>query len=1006
MGTDIPLAILSHRSQHISNYFKQLFAQVTNPPIDPIRERKVMSLHTRLGKTYSPLRDVQKSATSIRLKQPILNEKSFKKICSLDENNFNTGFIRSTFNISAGDTLKSKILAICNEAESLVRDGHNILIVSDQGIQDTDVPIPSLLITGAIHHHLIRTNLRAETSLVIAGGDLVDSHQMASLFGYGADAVYPWLALKTIQLEVLKMLDKKTSYQSAMKTYIKGIGKGLLKVISKMGISTLAGYKGAQQFEALGIDREIVDLCFTGTISRIGGINFEGLETECKEKHEKAFTDKALELMGLQSSGKHQWKRNGEKHLFNPKTIHFLQQAVRKNDPSLYSKYAEEINDQTIQSVTLRGQFEFIEANPIPLEEVESEEQILKRFSTGAMSFGSLSFEAHSNLAIAMNRIGAKSNSGEGGEDISRYKLKQNGDSESSAIKQIASGRFGVTIQYLSEAKELQIKMAQGAKPGEGGQLPGHKVDDWIARVRNSTPGITLVSPPPHHDIYSIEDLAQLIFDLKNSNPSARLNVKLVSKAGVGVIASGVVKAKADAILISGHDGGTGASPMGSIHHAGLPWELGLSETHQTLVKNGLRDRVVLQTDGQLRTGRDLAIATILGAEEWGIATAALVAEGCIMMRKCHVNTCPVGVATQDPELRKRFNAEPDHVINFFRFLAQDLREIMASMGIKTVNQLVGRVDLLRQKKPFGHWKYKNIDLSPILYKEKSKYKVGSFQQIEQDHALDHVLDQKIITHAQSAMDNNQSIAGVFSIKNTNRAVGTMFSHVLYKKLKNQVNKINQFAYRFVGSAGQSFGAFLGKGIEFTLEGEANDYCGKGLSGGRLIIVPPNNAQFQADQNIIIGNVAFYGGTSGEAFIRGMAGERFCVRNSGVLAVIEGVGDYACEYMTGGKVVVIGPTGQYFGTGMSGGMAFVFDPENRFHKNYNRESIELLQMNANYEDEIRQMLRTHFMLTSSKKALYILHDWKRLKRKFVVAMPKELNALLKKRKKIKESITV
>jgi glutamate synthase (NADPH/NADH) large chain len=1007
MGTDIPLAVLSHRSQHISNYFKQLFAQVTNPPIDPIRERKVMSLHTKLGKTYSPLKENAKAATSIRLKQPILNEKSFRKICSLDEENYSVGFIRSTFNPTLGDTLKGKLITIKNEAEKLVRSGANILIISDQATKGTDIPIPSLLATGAIHHHLIQTTLRAETSMVIAGGDLIDSHQIATLFGYGADAVFPWLALKSIEMEVINLIDNSTiSKQDVTKRYIKGIGLGLLKIISKMGISTLAGYRGAQQFEALGLNQEVVDMCFKGTISRIEGVDFQGLENECIQKHEKAYTDLALEIMGLQNSGKHQWKRDGEKHLFNPKTIHFLQQAVRKNDSSLYEKYASEINDQTIQSVTLRGQLEFKENQAIPLEEVEPVETILKRFATGAMSFGSLSYEAHSNLAIAMNRIGAKSNSGEGGEDTNRYALNKNGDSESSAIKQVASGRFGVTIQYLSEARELQIKMAQGAKPGEGGQLPGHKVDEWIARVRNSTPGITLVSPPPHHDIYSIEDLAQLIFDLKNANPSARINVKLVSKAGVGVIASGVAKAKADAILISGHDGGTGASPMGSIHHAGLPWELGLAETHQTLIKNGLRDRIVLQTDGQLRTGRDLAIATILGAEEWGIATAALVAEGCIMMRKCHMNTCPVGVATQDAELRKRFNADPEHVINFFHFLAQDLRIIMASLGIRTIHELVGRVDLLRQKKTNGHWKYQKLDLSPILHKEKSKYKVGTHHQKVQDHGIDKVLDRKIINHAQSAIDNNQSIAGVFPIQNTDRAVGTMFSHVLYKALNNKVHKENQFSYRFTGSAGQSFGAFLGMGIEFTLEGEANDYCGKGLSGGRLIIVPPNDAQFQADKNIIIGNVAFYGATSGEAFIKGRAGERFCVRNSGVDAVVEGVGDYACEYMTGGKVVVIGSTGQYFGTGMSGGIAFIFDPEDRFLKNYNRESIDLLPINKLYENEIRQMIRSHFMLTSSKKALYILQDWKRLKRKFVVAMAKELNALLKKKQVIKETITV
>lgn len=992
MGKDTPLAVLSMYPQHISNYFQQNFAQVTNPPIDPIRERKVMSLHARIGPIHNPLKDAAYQSQCIRLDQPILTEDDYQKILSLPDDKFMVGRIKCTFSLRGKTTLEDRLKEIEHEAQKLVESDHKILILSDVIISDNEVPIPSLVSLGAIHHHLIECQLRAQVSLVVVGGDLIDSHHMATLIGYGADAIHPWMALSSIQHMSEQMDDHHFAQSDAEGRYITGIGKGILKVMSKMGISTLSGYHGAQQFEILGLDHEIVNRCFRKSISRIGGRRFIDIQEDAIHLYERALIDQKFEQFALSDPGNFQWKRTGEKHLFSPKTIHYLQQAVRQNRYDLYTQYATEINDQSIQSVTLRGQFEFVEQEGISIDEVEPADQILKRFSTGAMSFGSLSYEAHSNLAIAMNRIGGKSNSGEGGEDPSRYTVNVLGDSERSSIKQVASGRFGVTMQYLSEADEIQIKMAQGAKPGEGGQLPGEKVDEWIARVRYSTPGITLISPPPHHDIYSIEDLAQLIFDLKNANRKARINVKLVSKAGVGVIASGVAKAKADAILISGHDGGTGASPLGSIHHAGLPWELGLAEAHQTLVRNGLRDRVILQTDGQLRTGRDIAIAAILGAEEWGIATAALVAQGCIMMRKCHVNTCPVGVATQDENLRKRFNAKPEHVVHFFQFIVEDLRHIMATLGIRTVNELIGRTDLIQQKKDHNHNRYQNVDLSIIQHRPEQPYHTSVYQSTHQNHHLGRVLDRKIIAHASHAIQYHRAIHGVFKIQNTDRCTGTMFSHEIYRAFKHQVKSDNQFSYRFIGSAGQSFAAFLEKGIQFTLEGEANDYCGKGLSGGRVIVCPSSRLHLQADHNTIIGNVAFYGATSGTAFIRGLAGERFCVRNSGIDAVVEGVGNYCCEYMTGGQVAVIGPTGKYFATGMSGGLAYVFDPEKQFFKKCNTDTVDLLPVQFQYEENLRKLLRQHFLHTSSKKALYILQDWKRLKKKFVMVIPKEMRA--------------
>jgi glutamate synthase (NADPH) large chain len=1003
MGADTPLAVLSHHSQHLANYFKQLFAQVTNPPIDPIRERSVMSLFAMLGGCDNILDIGPERARFIHLPSPVLTNAELAKIKQINHPHFRSAEIDILF---SADGQKGRLHAaidhICAAAEDLTRKGINILVLTDRKADKKQAPVPSLLASGAVHHHLVRNGLRSLTSIVVEAGDVRETHHFATLIGYGASAVNPYMAYAAIaDLNEKGVFEKKEKTEKLIEIYNKAIGKGLLKIMSKIGISTLQSYQGAQIFEALGIDEEVVEKCFNGTVSRIQGIGFDGIAEETLERHQRAFPKKTASDR-LETGGVYQWKREGEAHMFNPQTIHWLQFSTRKNDYEAYRKYAKLINDQTERALTLRGLLTFRKGRPVPLDEVESIESILKRFATGAMSFGSISHEAHTTMAIAMNRIGGKSNSGEGGEDAARFGRKPNGDWERSAIKQVASGRFGVTSHYLANAAELQIKMAQGAKPGEGGQLPGHKVDEWIARVRHSTPGVGLISPPPHHDIYSIEDLAQLIFDLKNANPEARINVKLVSKAGVGIIASGVAKAHADAILISGHDGGTGASPLTSIRHAGLPWELGLAETHQTLVRNRLRDRVVLQTDGQLRTGRDLAIATLLGAEEWGIATAALVVQGCIMMRKCHLNTCPVGVATQDPKLRQLFTGKPEHVVNFFTFLAQDLREIMAELGFRTVNEMVGKVEMLKLKNDIDHWKYKTLDLSPILYKEPADEAVGQYKCVEQDHGIDDVLDRKLIKYAQPALSEGRPVATNFPIRNTDRAVGAMLSYHISSRHGERDLPDGAIQFRFRGSAGQSFGAFGAHGIQFTLEGEANDYFGKGLSGGRLIVVPDREARFEAHKNIIIGNVAFYGATSGEAYIRGMAGERFAVRNSGVKAVVEGIGDHGCEYMTGGVVAVLGETGKNFAAGMSGGIAFVYDLDGKFRRQVNPDMVDLDPMGKKDYELVRRMVRNHFSYTGSKLALSILEDWNACKTRFVKVMPRDYKAVLNKAQKAPE----
>ena len=825
---------------------------------------------------------------------------------------------------------------------------------------------------------------------------------MATHIGYGATSINPYLAYQTIfdlNKEKLKHLNKPDD--KLVENFIKASSNGLLKVFSKMGISTHQSYHGSQIFEIVGLSKKVVEKCFTGSISRLDGMGFDEIAKEVLKRHALAFPDIENVSPHLEVGGNYQWKRRGEAHLFNPETIHLLQHSTKKNDYSIYKQYAEKINNQSEKAITLRSllDFDLSKATPVPIEEVEPVENILKRFATGAMSFGSISHEAHATLAIAMNRIGGKSNCGEGGEDEIRFEKKDNGDWERSAIKQVASGRFGVTSYYLANADELQIKLAQGAKPGEGGQLPGHKVDEWIGRVRHSTPGVGLISPPPHHDIYSIEDLAQLIFDLKNANPKARINTKLVAEAGVGTVAAGVAKAKSDVILISGYDGGTGASPISSIKHAGLPWELGLSEAHQTLVKNNLRSRVVLQTDGMLRTGRDIAFATLLGAEEWGIATAALVVEGCIMMRKCHLNTCPVGIATQDPILRARFTGDPQHVINFFTFIANDLREWMAKLGFRTINEMVGQTQLLKRRDGIDHWKYKHLDLSPIIYKEEAGPEVGLYKQMRQAHPTDDaILDKQLVASAKESLNNQIPSTGQFNIINTDRTVGALLSYEISGKYKGAGLPEDTIQYKFVGSAGQSFGAFGAPGIKFELEGEANDYFGKGLSGGKLIVYPSAKGTFKPSENIIIGNVAFYGATNGEAYIRGMAGERFCVRNSGAKAVVEGVGDHGCEYMTGGLAIILGKTGRNFAAGMSGGVAYVYDTENTFPKNVNKEMVELEDVDTEDVVILKHHIERHLKYTNSDVAKNILDNWEVTSKFFVKVMPTDYKKVLQERK--------
>ena len=1007
MGTDVPLAILSEQPQHLSSYFKQLFAQVTNPPIDPIRERLVMSLASFVGNNGNMLIEDPLSCHTVALKHPVLTNKDLEKIRSIDTGIFQAKTLQCYFRADGTPgALKKALDRICRYAVDAVEDGFEVLVLQDRAIDSDHAPIPSLLSTAAIHHHLIRKGYRGKVGIIVEAGDVWEVHHFACLIGFGATAINPYLALSSIRdMRLHGKIDTDLDPELLKKNYIKAVNEGLLKVFSKMGISTLQSYQGAQIFEIIGLNKEVVDKCFTGAVSRIEGMGLDEIAREALVKHSLAFSKKSIPVDRLPVGGIYQWKRKGEFHLFNPQTIHLLQHSTRIGDYSVFKKYSKLVNDQSEKACTLRSLFELNPLRPsISIDEVEPAENLYKRFATGAMSFGSISWEAHTTLAIAMNRLGGKSNTGEGGEDEIRYQPLENGDSMRSSIKQVASARFGVTSQYLTEADELQIKMAQGAKPGEGGQLPGHKVDDWIGRVRHSTPGVGLISPPPHHDIYSIEDLAQLIFDLKNANRKARISVKLVSKAGVGTIAAGVAKAKADVVLISGNDGGTGASPVSSIRHAGLPWELGLAEAHQTLVKNKLRSRVTVQADGQLKTGRDIAIATLLGAEEWGVATAALVVEGCIMMRKCHLNTCPVGVATQDPELRKRFNGAAEYVVNFIQFLTRELREIMAELGYRTIEEMVGQSDVLKVREGISHWKYSKLDLSPVLYKEPADAFTGLYKQEEQDHGIAGVLDWKLIEDAAPALEKQQKVLISSPIKNTDRTTGTMLSNEITKKYGAAGLPEGTVHLKFKGTAGQSFGAFNTCGVTLELEGDANDYFGKGLSGAKMIVYPHKESGFVAEENILIGNVAFYGATSGKAFIRGKAGERFAVRNSGATAVVEGVGDHGCEYMTGGTVVVLGSTGRNFAAGMSGGIAYVYDTLGQFSEHCNMEMVDLDPMGDDDMETLKSLLSEHVDTTGSAVAKFILSDLENQKNQFIKVYPRDYKKVMEMKKAGKTAI--
>ncbi|MCB9076940.1 MAG: glutamate synthase large subunit [Anaerolineaceae bacterium] len=997
MGNDAPLAVLSDRSRLLYDYFKQLFAQVTNPPIDSIREELITATEVMLGTEGNLLQPGPENAIQIKLKYPILTNGELAKLRYINHKSFKSVTLPILFEVDQGEAgLEQALEALYAAADKAIADGYNILILSDRGIDRDQAGIPALLAVSGLHHHLIRNGNRTNAALILESGEPREVHHFATLIGYGISAINPYLAYETLADMINQNLLTDTTYEEAQAKYVKASVKGVVKTLSKMGISTIQSYCGAQIFEAIGLKRSLVDKYFTWTPTRLEGIGLDVIAEEVRRRHHHAFPERQTNGHTLDVGGEWQWRKDGEHHLFNPQTIHALQKATRTGDYKTYRQYAHLINDQTRKLGTLRGLLKFKGQNPIPIEEVESVEAICRRFKTGAMSYGSISKEAHESLAIAMNRIGGKSNTGEGGEDPARFIPDANGDSRKSAIKQVASGRFGVTSEYLVSAQEIQIKMAQGAKPGEGGQLPGAKVYPWIAKVRGSTPGVGLISPPPHHDIYSIEDLAELIHDLKNANRYARINVKLVSEVGVGTIAAGVAKGKADVILISGYDGGTGASPRSSIKHAGLPWELGLAETHQTLVLNRLRSRVVVETDGQLKTGRDVVIAALLGAEEFGFATAPLVTLGCTMMRVCHLDTCPVGVATQNPELRKKFAGDPQYVVNFMQFIAQEMREIMAELGFRTVNEMVGRTDKLEVNEAIEHWKASGLDLSPILHQPAVGPEVGRYCQIQQDHGLDKALDIRVLLElCQPALENGEPVAATLPIKNVNRVVGTILGSELTRRYGGAGLPEDTIRLRFVGSAGQSFGAFMPQGITFDLEGDANDYFGKGLSGGKLIVAPPPGVTFTPEENIIIGNVAFYGATAGESYIRGVAGERFCVRNSGVNVVVEGVGDHGCEYMTGGRVVVLGKTGRNFAAGMSGGFAYVLDWEGDFATRCNQEMVDLDRLELAEEIvEVKAMIERHVQYTNSELGRRVLADWKAMAPKFVKVYPKDYKRML------------
>jgi glutamate synthase domain-containing protein 2/glutamate synthase domain-containing protein 1/glutamate synthase domain-containing protein 3 len=1003
MGNDTPLAVLSNRPQLLYNYFKQLFAQVTNPPLDAIREEIITSLITTIGSEGNLLAETPEQCRRLRLEQPILTNTQLEQLRQVNADRLKSRTLSTLFARRDGTAgMRLRMDQLRQEASRAIGEGVTILILSDRGVNSELVPIPALLATSGVHHHLVREESRTKCGLVVETGEAREVHHFALLTGYGAGAVNPYLAFSTLrQMLADGYFADPLRYEKLEKNYIKAIGKGLLKVMSKMGISTQHSYRGAQIFEAIGLNSEFIQEFFTRTPSRIEGVGLEAVAEETLRRHEHAYPRTEVpQTLDLDVGGQYQWRRKGEAHIFSPDVIAKLQHSTSINSREEFRKFCQLIDHQERQLLTLRGLLEFKPSeHSVPLDEVEPAAEIVKRFSTGAMSYGSISREAHETLAIAMNRMGGKSNTGEGGEDPVRFQPDPNGDRRSSAIKQVASGRFGVTSEYLMSAKELQIKMAQGAKPGEGGQLPGHKVDKEIARIRYSTPGVGLISPPPHHDIYSIEDLSQLIHDLKNANREARIAVKLVAEIGVGTVAAGVAKGKSDVVLISGHDGGTGASPQTSIKHAGAPWELGLAETHQVLVLNDLRGRIVVQTDGQLRTARDVAIATMLGAEEWGIATAALVTVGCIMMRKCHLNTCPVGVATQDPELRKKFAGKPEHVVNYFFLLAEELREIMAKLGFRTINEMVGRVDRIDTRKAIAHWKAKGLDFSAILHKPQVPDYVKTYRAEPQDHGLERSMDITLLLDlCQAALERQEPVKIDLPIRNVHRTVGTILSSEVTKKYgRGGFRHEDTVQLNFRGSAGQSLMAFGVHGVTVRVEGDVNDYCGKGLSGGKIIVYPPRESTFVPEDNIIAGNVVLYGATSGELYLRGIAGERFCVRNSGASAVVEGVGDHGCEYMTGGRAVVLGKTGRNFAAGMSGGIAYVLDLDGTFPALVNKEMVELEALNDPADQEtVLTLIRKHVQYTNSSRGRWVLDNWRDMVGKFVKIMPTDYKLALKK----------
>ena len=1008
MGTDTPIAVLSSRPRLIFDYFTQLFAQVTNPPLDAIREEIVTSLSSSVGEEANLLTATPAHTRQVVLPFPVIDNDELAKLIHINQDGDQPGFAAQKFSgiykVAEGATgLEKRINEIFDEVDLAIKNGKHLLVLSDRDSDADEAPIPSLLLLSAVHHHLIRTKKRMEIGLIVEAGDVREVHHVALLIGYGAAAVNPYLAMETVEDMVRQKRITGITPEKAVRNLVKALGKGVLKVMSKMGVSTVASYRGAQIFEAIGISNDVIDKYFTGTTSRLGGVGLDVLAQEVSKRHDVAypFTGISPAHRQLAIGGEYQWRREGEPHLFDPETVFKLQHSTRTGQMDIFRSYTEKVNEQSKRLMTLRGLFELSkDRKPISIDEVEPIENILRRFSTGAMSYGSISGEAHETLAIAMNRLGAKSNTGEGGEDPERYQKMSSGDSKRSSIKQVASGRFGVTSEYLVNADDIQIKMAQGAKPGEGGQLPGHKVYPWVAKTRHSTPGVGLISPPPHHDIYSIEDLAQLIHDLKNANDKARIHVKLVAEVGVGTVAAGVAKAHADVVLISGHDGGTGASPLTSLKHAGGPWEIGLAEAQQTLLINGLRDRIVVQTDGQLKTGRDVIIAALLGAEEFGFATAPLVVMGCIMMRVCHLDTCPVGVATQNPVLREKFTGKPEFVENFFRFIATEVREYLAELGFKTLDEAIGHSEILDTRKAISHWKASGLDLSPILHKVDIDKNASLRQTTTQDHGLSKALDNKLIEICQPALQKGELVRAQFEIRNVNRTVGTMLGSQITRKYGGQGLPTGTIELTFNGTAGQSFGAFIPQGLTLRLEGDTNDYLGKGLSGGKIVIRPDRKAKFESSLNVIAGNVAAYGATSGTLFVRGLVGERFCVRNSGATAVVEGVGDHACEYMTGGKVVVLGQTGRNFAAGMSGGIAYVVDLN---VENVNSEMVELESLDDNDKEFLSSILKDYLEETDSPLAKQLLND-KDFK-KFTKVMPREYKRVLLAQAKAKKDGT-